>query len=87
MERTYVLSVADVVEPAALPKEILASAYMAVPGGPLPTLDEAQSKLITEALRLTKGRKIVTAKMLGIDRRRLNRLIEKLKIQVPKSGG
>jgi DNA-binding NtrC family response regulator len=87
MERAYVLSVTAIIEPAALPKEILASAYVAPLGSPLPTLDEAQSKLITEALQLTKGRKIVTAKILGIDRRRLNRLIEKLNIKVPKSGG
>lgn len=87
MERAYVLSVDEVIEPSVLPKEILTSAYTMQPGGPLPTLDDAQSKLIAEALHLTEGRKVATAKILGIDRRRLNRLIEKLNIKVPKSGG
>ena len=87
MERAYVLSVAGVIEPAALPKEILTSAYTTHANGPLPTLDDAQSKLISEALHLTEGRKVATAKILGIDRRRLNRLIEKLNIKVPKSNG
>jgi DNA-binding NtrC family response regulator len=87
MERAYVLSESEIIEPASLPKEILTSAYAASPGGPLPTLDDVQSKLIAEALHLTEGRKAATAKILGIDRRRLNRLIEKLDIKVPKSGG
>lgn len=85
MERAYVLSVTEMIEPSVLPKEILTSAYITQPGSPLPTLDDADSKLIAEALRLTEGRKVATAKILGIDRRRLNRLIEKLNIQVPKS--
>jgi transcriptional regulator with GAF, ATPase, and Fis domain len=85
MERAYVLSVNEIVEPSVLPKEIVASAYAAQPGRPLPTLDDAQSKLIVEALHLTEGRKAATAKLLGIDRRRLNRLIEKLNVKVPKS--
>ena len=87
MERAYVLSTAEIVDPSALPKEILASAYSTQPGSPLPTLDDAQSRLIAEALHLTEGRKAATAKILGIDRRRLNRLIEKLNIKAPKSGG
>jgi DNA-binding NtrC family response regulator len=87
MERAYVLSTAEIVDPSVLPKEIVASAYATQPGSPLPTLDDAQSKLIAEALHLTEGRKVATAKVLGIDRRRLNRLIEKLNIKVPKSGG
>ncbi|MHC4386373.1 MAG: sigma-54 interaction domain-containing protein [Planctomycetota bacterium] len=86
MERAYVLSVTEMIEPSALPKEILTSAYTTQPGSPLPTLDDAQSKLIAEALRLTEGKKVATAKILGIDRRRLNRLIEKLNITVPTSG-
>lgn len=85
MERAYVLNIKDVIEPSALPKEILMSAYTAPSGSPLPTLNEAKSRLIAEALRVTGGRKVATAKILGIDRRRLNRLIEKLNISVPKS--
>ena len=86
MERAYVLSVEEVIEPSVLPKEVLMSAYAAQPNGPLPTLDDAKSKLIADALRVTGGRKVAAAKILGIDRRRLNRLIEKLNVTIPKSG-
>jgi transcriptional regulator with PAS, ATPase and Fis domain len=86
MERAYVLSVEEVVEASVLPKEVLMAAYTAGANGPLPTLDDAKSKLIADALRVTGGRKVAAAKILGIDRRRLNRLIEKLNVTVPKSG-
>ena len=46
------------------------------------TLDAAKERLITEALRRTKGQKNAAAKILGVDRRRLNRMIEKLNIQI-----
>lgn len=85
MERAYVLSVEEVIEPSVLPKEVLTAAYTAQPGGPLPTLDDVKSQLIADALRVTRGRKIAAAKILGIDRRRLNRLIEKLNITIPKA--
>lgn len=83
MERAYVLTNDGVIEPAALPSEILLSGYATRPDSPLPTLDDAQQQLITEALRLTKGRKTAAARILGIERRRLNRLIEKLDIAYP----
>jgi transcriptional regulator with PAS, ATPase and Fis domain len=86
MERAYVLSVEEVIEPSVLPREVLMSAYTAGANGPLPTLDEAKGKLIADALRVTGGRKVAAAKILGIDRRRLNRLIEKLNVTIPKAG-
>ncbi|MEN8127641.1 MAG: sigma-54 dependent transcriptional regulator [Planctomycetota bacterium] len=86
MERAYVLSVTEVIEPSVLPKEVLMAAYTAQPDGPLPTLAEAKGKLIADALRVTGGRKVAAAKILGIDRRRLNRLIEKLNVTIPKAG-
>ena len=84
MERAYVLSVEEVIEPSVLPREVLMSAHTAGANGPLPTLDEAKGKLIADALRVTGGRKVAAAKILGIDRRRLNRLIEKLNVTIPK---
>lgn len=87
MERAHVLSVNnEVIEPSVLPKEILMAAYTAQPDSPLPTLDDAKSKLIADALRVTGGRKVAAAKILGVERRRLNRLIQKLNITIPKSG-
>jgi transcriptional regulator with GAF, ATPase, and Fis domain len=41
--------------------------------------------LIIEALRKTKGQKTAAAKILGIDRRQLNRIIEKLNIEVTQT--
>lgn len=84
MERAYVMTEDEVIEPAALPSEVLLSAYSVRPDSPLPTLDKAQEKLIAEALRMTKGQKTAAAKILGIDRRRLNRLIEKLDVSYTK---
>ncbi|MHC4836417.1 MAG: sigma-54 interaction domain-containing protein [Planctomycetota bacterium] len=86
MERAFVLSMGEVIEPSVLPKEILTAAYTASPESPLPTLNDAKSKLIADALRVTGGRKVAAARILGIDRRRLNRLMEKLNITAPKSG-
>ena len=80
MERAYVLTEKDIIEPSALPSEILLSAYVIRPDSPLPTLDVAQKRLIIEAMHLANGQKTSAAKILGIDRRRLNRLIEKLDI-------
>ena len=85
MERCHVLTPDTVVEPSVLPAEILMASYTGVQTGhSLPTLDAAKHTLITEALKATKGRKVAAAKILGIDRRRLNRLIEKLDIKVPQ---
>ena len=86
MERAFVLSVEEVIEPSSLPKEVLMAAYTGGANGPLPTLDDAKGKLIADALRVTGGRKIAAAKILGIDRRCLNRLIEKLNVTIPKAG-
>jgi len=81
MERAYILSRSTVIEPSVLPPEIFIRNLSRV-DSPLPTLDEANQRLVQEALRITKGRKIEAAKILGIERRRLNRLLEKLNIQV-----
>lgn len=80
MERAYVLSRGSVIEPSVLPPEILMGVSSRT-DSPLPTLDEANQRLLQEALRMTKGRKLEAAKILGIERRRLNRLLEKLNIE------
>jgi transcriptional regulator with GAF, ATPase, and Fis domain len=56
--------------------------YATMPNSPLPTLDDAKRKLIHEALKLTGGKKMAAAKILNVERRKLNRLIEKLNISV-----
>jgi len=83
IERAYVLTIGREIQPAVLPFEIIIADSTPYPKHELPTLDEVKRKVITQALEFTKGRKLAAAKILGIERRRLNRLIEKLDISVP----
>jgi len=80
MERAYVLTVGQEIQSAALPFEIIIAESQAYPANQLPTLDQVKRKVIIQTLKFTRGRKIAAAKILGIERRRLNRLIEKLNI-------
>ena len=80
MERAYILSPNNHIEPSALPPEILMADYTVKPGSKSLTLEAVQKKLVTDTLKITGGRKLAAAKILGIERRRLNRLIERLNI-------
>jgi len=84
VEHAYVLTAGREIQPAVLPFEIIVSDTVSYPGHELPTLEEVKRKIITKTLEHTKGRKMAAAKILGIERRRLNRLIEKLNIPVTK---
>jgi len=66
------------------PFEIIIADSPAYPANELPTLDQVKRRVIGKTLEFTKGRKIAAAKILGIERRRLNRLIQKLDISVTK---
>jgi len=84
IERVYVLTPDLEIQPAAMPFEIIISdsALYSYPKNELPTLDDVKRRVITRTLEFTKGRKMATARILGIERRRLNRMIEKLDISV-----
>lgn len=84
IERAYVLSLGREIQPAVLPFEVIISDTVSYPGHELPTLDEVKRKIITQTLEHTNGRKMAAARILGIERRSLNRLIEKLNITVTK---
>ncbi|PKL47850.1 MAG: hypothetical protein CVV39_05180 [Planctomycetes bacterium HGW-Planctomycetes-1] len=84
IERAYVLTDTETITPASLPTEILIAAPVQNGQARLPTLDEAQRKVIIQALNATSGRKLATAKILGLERRKLNRLLERYKILPPK---
>ena len=84
IERAYVLTADEEIHSAALPFEILIADSTPYPKNELPTLDEVKRKIISQTLAFTKGRKIAAARILGIERRQLNRLIEKLNISTPK---
>ncbi len=83
MERAYVLTPALEIQPAVLPFELIIADSPTYPEHELPTLDEVKRNIITQTLKFTKGRKIAAAKILGIERRSLNRLIDKLNISLP----
>lgn len=82
MERAYVLTIGREIQPAVLPFEVIVAESPDYPKHELPTLDQVKRKIITQTLKYTRGRKIAAAKILGIERRQLNRLIEKLNIPV-----
>ena len=84
MERAYVLSVSREIQPAVLPFEIIISDSPPYPQYELPTLDEVKRRIVTQTLEFTRGHKLAAAKILGIDRRQLNRLIERLNILIAK---
>ncbi|MGB8226325.1 MAG: sigma-54 dependent transcriptional regulator [Sedimentisphaerales bacterium] len=82
IERAYVLTNTEMITPAALPAEILIAAPAENGKAHLLTLNEAQRKVIIQALETTSGKKIAAAKILGLERRKLNRLLEKLDISL-----
>lgn len=87
IERAYVLTMDIQIQPAVLPFEIIVDNSTDYPKHELPTLDEVKRKIITQTLEHTRGRKMAAAKILGIERRKLNRLIEKLNIPTAKKNG
>jgi transcriptional regulator with GAF, ATPase, and Fis domain len=85
MEYAYIKSRALLVEPAALPTEILLGDIL------LPmqknedvfvNFVEFQKRMIIHALQKTNGRKIAAARLLKMDHRRLARLIEEFDLQL-----
>lgn len=83
MERAYVLTMGSEIQPSVLPFDIIIEEPENTGKQELPTLDEVKRKVIIHTLEYTRGRKLSAAKILGIERRQLNRLIEKLNIAVP----
>jgi DNA-binding NtrC family response regulator len=80
IERAYVLTPGPEIQPSVMPFEIIIADSPSYPKDQLPTLDEVKRRVITQTLEYTKGRRIAASRILGIERRQLNRLIEKLKI-------
>ncbi len=81
IERAFALSAADVVTVADLPPAISGGPAPTSPGrddpAAVPTLADAERGLIAAALRAAGGNKNEAARLLGIDRQRLYRKIEK----------
>jgi two-component system response regulator HydG len=85
IERAYVLTPGHEIQPSVMPFEIIVSDSPSYPKDQLPTLDEVKRRVITQTLAYTRGRKIAAARILGIERRKLNRLMEKLNIRGSQS--
>jgi transcriptional regulator with GAF, ATPase, and Fis domain len=81
IERAYVLTIGNEIQPSALPMELLIAG---VPKGSsvIPTIEQAKRQLVIQALMHTKGQKEAAAQMLGIERRALNRLVKKFNISL-----
>ena len=73
------------IQSAVLPFELTIADSPSYLKDQLPTLDEVKRRVITQTLEYTKGRRIAAARILSIERRQLNRLMEKLNIRVPQS--
>jgi len=82
IERAYVLTQAEEIQPSALPFEVIIAETLDYPKDQLPTLDKVQRQVIIQTLDFTRGRKLAAARILGLERRKLNRLIEKLNITI-----
>jgi DNA-binding NtrC family response regulator len=85
VERAYVLTDGLEIQPAVMPFEIIISDSPSYPKDQLPTLDEVKRRVITQTLEYTKGKRIAASRILGIDRRQLNRLMDKLHIDAPQA--
>jgi DNA-binding NtrC family response regulator len=83
VERAYVLTPGPEIQPSVMPFEIIIADSPSYPKDHLPTLDEIKHRVITQTLEYTNGRKIAAARILGIERRQLNRMLEKLNISIP----
>ena len=81
IERAFALSTADTVTLGDLPATVTGAASAAAPtaaaDGPVPSLADAERIAIARALEASRGNKNHAARLLGIDRQRLYRKIEK----------
>src|SRR5262245_5417652 len=83
IERAFALSTGDDITEAELPPALTGRARrqpLDRPDGELPTLDEAEARLIAAALTESGGNKNEAARRLGIDRQRLYRKIAKYRL-------
>jgi transcriptional regulator with GAF, ATPase, and Fis domain len=85
VERAYVLTSGKDIQSAVFPFELTIADSSSYLKDKLPTINEVKRRVITQTLEYTKGRRIAAARILGIERRQLNRLMEKLNICAPQS--
>lgn len=75
IERVYVLTPSRQILPTAFPMEMVLDEAATAECSGIPKLEDAKRRLVIQALRSTGFRKLAAAKLLGIERRALNRMI------------
>lgn len=81
LERAQILAENHVITPEDLPENILASAVSSTPAGDPRHLSEVERRHVQAVLKEEKGNKVQAARVLGISRRSLYRLIEKYRLE------
>ena len=87
MERAHVLAAGDVVQIEDLPPAVTKSAPRQTAAPAELCLEAMERRTIREALRRSHGRKTEACRLLGINLQRLNRRIDKLRIDLPPRVG
>lgn len=82
MEHAFIASDNRIIEPDALPMDLYTESILLpeLPGS-FPSMDEMNKRLILKALDAANGRKLATAKLLQIDHRKLERLLDRFNIE------
>lgn len=82
MEHGHIFAGGAEVTPDALPDFVKRPDVDEKASQPVPTLDQANRQLIVRALQHTGGRRMAAANLLGVERRRLNRMIAHYRIDL-----
>ena len=82
IEHAHITSQTDVIEPAELPSDVLTGdIVLAMQQEELQSLKQLQKQLVIRAMQKTNGRKMATARLLEIDHRKLDRLVEEFTLE------
>lgn len=82
MEHAHITAKSSQIEPHDLPADVLTGDLEeAMRDNSFMTYEQLQKQLVERALKETNGRKMATAKLLDMDHRKLDRLVERFEIQ------
>jgi len=82
IEHAHITSKTDIIEPSNLPSDVLTGdIVMAMQQEEFPSFGQLQKQLVIRAMQKTNGQKMATAKLLEIDHRKLDRLVERFNLE------
>jgi len=82
IEHAHITSLTNVINPSELPSDILTGdIVLAMQRKEFLSFKQLQKQLVIRALQKTNGRKMAAAKLLEIDHRKLDRLVEQFNLQ------